>query len=189
MKPGRWWRAQNSCVDNAKLIMLGDKAFRNWFNLNCVANEHGGVLPALDVVAVKLRVSPARAAAAITELVAKRLFDRREDGTYAPHDWNEWQFKTDDRDPTNAERQKNFRARQRAELAGLKALRDASTSALRNGVHNGVTSVMAKRPDTEKENITTTAYEDGKGLGEAREGKSSIPISTELAATLSRFRQ
>ena len=184
MKPGRWWRAQNSCVDNAKLILLGDKAFRNWFNLNCVANEHGGVLPALSVVAVKLRVSEARAAAAITELVAKRLFDKREDGSYVPHDWNEWQFKTDEADPTNAERQRNFRARQRAELAELKALRDTSKSALRNGKRNGVTTVTAKRPDTETDNITTTASVERKGLGDGE-----YVGTAEFQNSLSRFKQ
>lgn len=186
MKPGRWWRAQNSCVDNAKLIMLGDKAFRNWFNLNCVANEHGGVLPSLDIVAIKLRISPARAAAAITELVAKRLFDKREDGSYAPHDWNEWQFKTDEADATNADRQKRHRAKMRKEREELMALRDR----VRNmPLRNGVTSVTAKRPDTDTDNITTTVSEERKGLGEEREGKASIPISSSLAASVARFKQ
>jgi uncharacterized protein YdaU (DUF1376 family) len=37
--------------------------------------------------------------------------------------------------------------------------------------------------------ITTTVSEERKGLGGEREGKSQIPISTELAASLSRFRQ
>lgn len=138
MKPGRWWRAQNSCVDNAKLILLSDKAHRNWFNLNCVANEHGGVLPALEIVAVKLRLSEARAAAAIAELVAKRLFDKREDGAFVPHDWTEWQFKTDSADSTNADRQRAHRKRQKEEM-----------EALRNGKRNAVTDVTAKRPDTE----------------------------------------
>jgi hypothetical protein len=69
VKPGRWWRAQNACVDNPKLIKLNDRAHRNWFNLSCVANEHGGVLPDIGTVAIKLRISEARAAAAITELV------------------------------------------------------------------------------------------------------------------------
>ncbi|UQD69224.1 hypothetical protein JEY40_24725 [Bradyrhizobium japonicum] len=163
--------------------MLGDKAFRNWFNLNCVANEHGGVLPALAVVAIKLRVSEARAAAAIAEMVTKKLFDKREDGTFVPHDWNEWQFKTDEADPTNAERQKNFRARQRAEMAELKALRDASKSALRNGVRNGVTSVMAKRPDTDTD-ITTTASVERKGLG-----GGEYAGTPEFQNSLSRFKQ
>ncbi len=177
MKPGRWWRAQNSCVDSAKLILLSDKAHRNWFNLNCVANEHGGVLPSLTVIAVKLRVSEARAAAAIAELVAKNLFDRREDGSFVPHDWNQWQYKTDEADATNAERQKAFRKRQREEMNALKALRDAfGNGALRNGV----TTVMAKRPDTETERITTTSnVERGPGNG-------SVSASPELVALLTR---
>jgi hypothetical protein len=175
VKPGRWWRAQNSCVDNAKLIKLNDRAHRNWFNLNCVANEHGGVLPDLETVAIKLRVSEARAAAAIAELVACKLFDQREDGSFVPHDWNQWQYKSDDSDPTNAERQRNFRARQRAELAELKALRDAARSSLRNGERNGVTAVMAKRPDTERINIITTdRVERGPSNG-------PVKVSAELA--------
>jgi hypothetical protein len=74
-----------------------------------VANEHGGVLPSLDIVAIKLRVSEARAAAAIAELVTHKLFDRREDGSFVPHDWNQWQYKTDETDVTNADRQKRHR--------------------------------------------------------------------------------
>lgn len=178
MKPGNWWRAQNTCVDHAKLILLSDKAHRNWFNLNCIANAHGGVLPDIKMVAVKLRVSPARAAAALAELVTKRLFDRREDGTYVPHDWNDWQFKTDTADATNAERQKNFRAKQRKELAELKSLRDNAHNALRNGVSNGVTDVTAKRPETERDIKTTTVSEDtAKGLG-----KGSLTLSPAALA-------
>ncbi|MGY3527264.1 hypothetical protein ACVISU_000032 [Bradyrhizobium sp. USDA 4452] len=162
MKPGRWWRAQNACVDNAKLIMLGDKAFRNWFNLNCVANEHGGVLPALSVIAVKLRVSEARAAAAIAELVAKRLFDQLENGSVVPHDWNQWQYKSDEADPTNADRQRNHRRKKKAELNELRALRDH----VRNGaLRNGVTPVTAKRPEADTDIINTTSVERGLSEG------------------------
>lgn len=166
MKPGRWWRAQNACVDNAKLIKLNDRAHRNWFNLNCVANEHGGVLPDLGTIAIKLRISEARTAAAIAELVAAKLFDQREDGSFVPHDWNQWQYKTDAADATNAERQKKHREKQRAELRQLKALRDSNSSALRNGaLRNGVTDVTAKRPDTDTDNITTTVSVE-RGLSE-----------------------
>jgi hypothetical protein len=80
VKPGPWWRAQNSCVDHAKLIKLSDKAHRNWFNLVCVASAHAGVLPDIATIAIKLRMTEARCAAAIAELVAARLFDQREDG-------------------------------------------------------------------------------------------------------------
>lgn len=181
MKPGRWWRAQNSCVDNAKLIKLNDRAHRNWFNLNCVANDHGGVLPDIGTVAIKLRVSEARAAAAIAELVAARLFDKREDGAIVPHDYNQWQYKTDEVDPTNAERQKRLRAKRRDELNELRALRDH----VRNGpLRNGVTPVTAKRPEADTDNITTTVSEERKGLG-----GGEYAGSTSFQNSLSRFKQ
>jgi hypothetical protein len=177
VKPGRWWRAQNSCVDNAKLIKLSDRAHRNWFNLNCVANEHGGVLPDLETVAIKLRVSESRAAAAITELIAKRLFDKREDGSIVPHDWSQWQYKTDEVDPTNAERQKRLRAKRRDELNELRALRDH----VRNGpLRNGVTTVTAKRPEADTDIITTTVSEERKGLG-GREYAGSPSFQNSLS--------
>lgn len=180
MKGNYWWRAQNGCVDNTKLIRLSDKAHRSWFNLNCVANANGGVLPCLEDVALKLRITPARAAAAIAELVFKRLFDKREDGSIVPHDWNEWQFKTDAADPTNAERQKNFRKRQREEMAAMKALRDAGRNTM---LRNGVTPVMAKRPDTEIDITTTTVSVETSGSAGK---KSYVPSSPAFAATIAR---
>jgi len=171
MKPGRWWRAQNSCVDNAKLIKLSNKEHRNWFNLNCVANEYGGVLPDFDTISVKLRMTKRRAYAAVAELVAKNLFDQREDGSFVPHDWNQWQYQTDKTDQTNAERQRNFRRRQREEIATLRALR------------NGVTTVMAKRPDTDKK-ITTTSLSVERGLA-----KGNLSLSEEALAGISGRKQ
>jgi uncharacterized protein YdaU (DUF1376 family) len=38
-------------------------------------------------------------------------------------------------------------------------------------------------------NITSTESGDGKGLGEGREDRSAIPVSSELAASVSRFKQ
>lgn len=174
MKPGPWWRAQNSCVDSAKLIKLSDKAHRNWFNLNCVANSHGGVLPDLETVAIKLRISEARAAAAIAEMVAMKLFDQLEDGSFVPHDYEEWQFKTDTTDPTNADRQKRFRKKHAATMKELQALRDRSHNALRNGV----TDVTAKRPETETDITTTVRVE--RGLG--REEKTLGDIAAQMSA-------
>jgi hypothetical protein len=180
VKPGRWWRAQNACVDSPKLIKLNDRAHRNWFNLSCVANEHGGVLPDIGTVAIKLRVSEARAAAAIAELVTHRLFDQRQDGSFVPHDWDQWQYKSDLADSTNAERQKNMRARRRQELNELRALRDN----VRNGaLRNGVTTVTAKRPDTDTD-ITTTASVERKGLG-----GGEYAGTPEFQNSLSRFKQ
>lgn len=174
MKPGPWWRAQNNCVHSSKLVRLSDKAHRNWFNLNCVANTHGGILPDLETVATDLRITEARAAAAIAELVSKKLFDKREDGSFVPHDYEEWQFKTDATDPTNADRQKRFRKKHSATIKELKALRDSGHNALRNGV----TNVSTKRPETESENITTTVRVE---RGPSREGSSLADIAAQMS--------
>lgn len=111
MKPGFWWRAQNNCVDSTKLLLLNDRAFRNWFNLMCVASSNEGILPDIKHVAVHLRLTPGRAAVAIAELVAAGLFDKREDERYEPHEWDEWQFKSD---KTGAERVQRYRERRRS---------------------------------------------------------------------------
>lgn len=170
MKPGRWWRAQNACVDNAKLIKLSDRAHRNWFNLNCVANEHGGVLPDIETVAIKLRVSKPKAAAAIAEMVTAKLFDQREDGTFVPHDWQQWQYRTDEADPTNAQRQKRHRDKRRAERKAIEALLEQSNTALRNAVIPGT----AKRPEAEADITTTVRVERGPSRGSIPSGLGEI---------------
>jgi hypothetical protein len=104
-----WWRAYDNCVDHAKLILLSDRAHRAWFNLMCVASAHDGILPDIKIVAVKLRLTPARAASAIAELVSAGLFDRRDDGRYQPHNWDRRQFKTDAKDPSGAARSRKYR--------------------------------------------------------------------------------
>jgi hypothetical protein len=50
-----------------------------------------------------------RAAALIAELVKAGLFDRRDDGSFEPHNWCGRQFKSDVTDPTNATSQKRYR--------------------------------------------------------------------------------
>lgn len=180
-KPGRWWRVQNASVDNPKLIKLNDRAHRNWFNLNCVANEHGGVLPDLATIRIKLRISEARAAAAIAELVAAKLFDQRADGSFVPHDWNQWQYKSDERDPTNAERQRRHREKVKREKEEIMALLNSS----RNGVlRNGVTDVSTKRAEADKNITTTVRVERGEGLGNGRAETSRLCLSAEALETM-----
>jgi len=137
----RWWRAYDEAVDDAKLILLSDKAHRAWFGLMCVASANDGVLPDIKVVSVKLRVPPPRAAALIAELVAAGLFDKREDGKFEPHNWKGRQYKSDVTDPTNAERQKRFRDKHR------------------NGVTTVTETVTAKLPETETETETEKGRE------------------------------
>lgn len=88
-----WWRAYDGAVDHPKLLLLTDRQHRAWFNLMCLASSNGGALPDLKVIAVKLRMSSAKAATLISELKVAVLLDD-EDGKITPHNWNGRQFKT-----------------------------------------------------------------------------------------------
>jgi hypothetical protein len=101
---GRWFRFYDDAVNDPKLIKLSDDIFRAWVNLLCIASKNDGMLPAIDDIAIILRVKDARAAAIITELVSFGLLDRTETG-YAPHNWNGRQYKSD----VSTERVKRFR--------------------------------------------------------------------------------
>jgi hypothetical protein len=123
----RWWRAYDEAVDDPKLILLSDKAHRAWFNLMCIASANDGVLPDIKIVAVKLRVSPQRAAAAITELVKAELLDERDDGSFEPHNWRNRQF-TSDRDPTATDRKRRERDKKRGHDDVTRDITDQSRS-------------------------------------------------------------
>lgn len=133
----RWWRAHDDSVDHPKLQRLPPALFKHWYNLMCIASSGDGALPPIGEVAFKLRVTEHKAAEIVTALVLARLFDKREDGVFVPHNWNKRQFKSDGADATNAERQKRYRQRH--------------AQPLRNGESNGAETVTAKRPETETE--------------------------------------
>ncbi len=105
----RWWRAYDEAVDDPKLQRLGPKLGWAWFNLMCISSKNNGCLPLIGDIAFKLRMTEQQAAAMLTELVSAGLFDRQEDGRFAPHNWNARQFKSD----VSTHRVKRFRERER----------------------------------------------------------------------------
>lgn len=177
----RWFRFYTGVVDDPKAQMLSPELFKHWVNVLCIAAQHDGILPDVAVSAFTLRMKPEKVAQVLTQLHGAGLLDKTET-SFAPHNWNGRQYKTDETDVTNAERQKNFRKKKRDELNELKALRDH----VRNGaLRNGVTTVTAKRPDTDTDNITTTPLvETRKGLGRRDVDATSITASPSLLATL-----
>ena len=89
----RWFRSYVDKLHNLKLQRLSDAHYRAWDCLLCVAALHDGVLPPLGDVAFLLHRTPAATAKLIEALVAAGLLDRTERGV-APHDWNDWQYKS-----------------------------------------------------------------------------------------------
>lgn len=100
----RWFRFYDDAVNDPKLIKLSDGTFRAWVNLLCVASKNQGALPAIDDIAIILRVKIARAAATIAELVSAGLLDKTATG-FKPHNWDGRQYKSD----VSTNRVKRFR--------------------------------------------------------------------------------
>ena len=105
----RWFRSHVAKLESHKVQLLSDAHYRAWESLLCVAALHDGVLPSLPETAFRLRKSAEETAALIEALIAARLFDRTDQGI-EPHDWNEWQYRSD----VSSERVKRFRQRGRS---------------------------------------------------------------------------
>jgi hypothetical protein len=91
----RWWRAYDAALDNPKLQRLPGELFKTWFNVCCIASKHGGKLPKLADAAFLLRMKEKDTALAFAALMSAGLLDKDGDG-YSPHDWNVYQYKSDD---------------------------------------------------------------------------------------------
>jgi hypothetical protein len=103
-----WFRSHTDKLFNPKVLRLSNALYRGWDSLLCVACRYDGVLPPLADVALLLHRSEAATAKLVDALIEARLFVRTERGI-EPHDWNEWQYKSD----ASKERMRRYRERQR----------------------------------------------------------------------------
>lgn len=100
----RWLRLYDDTINDPKILKLPEAMRWHWIALLCVASKNGGALPALDDVAIQLRLSAAKATEIIATLVKAGLLDKMETG-FAPHNWSGRQYKSD----VSTERVKRFR--------------------------------------------------------------------------------
>lgn len=102
-----WLRLYDSILDDPKIQMLSDKAFRALINLWCLAKRNGGKLPAdIRSLAFSLRWPEGKVRETLQALISARLIDKTETG-YEPHDWKQHQYESD----VSTERVKRFRER------------------------------------------------------------------------------
>ena len=86
-----WFRIYTSVLDDPKVQKLPAETFQGWVNLLCLAKEHSGVLPSVDDIAFRLRMSRKKAATLIEHLEKSGLID----GDGRPHNWDKRQFQSD----------------------------------------------------------------------------------------------
>lgn len=103
----RWFRIYDDAVDDPKVQKLSGDLFKAWINLLCLASQNDGILPSVNDIAFKLRMSGARADKLLDDLVQRELLDETADGHLEPHNWNLRQHRSDISTP----RVKRFRER------------------------------------------------------------------------------
>lgn len=103
----RWFRCYDDMLDDPKVQRLPPHLFKTLLNLWCLASKNEGVLPPIEDVAFRLRISDHDAKQQIDELIMAGLIDIGPDGKLRPHNWHLRQYDSD----TSKERTRKWRER------------------------------------------------------------------------------
>lgn len=148
----RWFRLYTEMLDDEKVQMLTPELFKTWVNLLCVAASRDGILPPVEKLAFKLRVSSHDMQSRIEDLIIAGLIDVRADKSLQPHNWERRQWKSDD----SAERVRKHRETKRS--------------------RNDDVTVTVTPPEADKQ-IPDTDYVPSPSLGMPREKKQNFNLS------------
>ena len=108
----RWFRLYAEVLDDPKVQRLPPSLFKTWVNVLCLAaNAKAGVLPPIDDIAFRLRLSAHEATQQIDELILAGLIDIGVNGEWTPHAWDKRQYTSD----SSAERVRKHREKKKAE--------------------------------------------------------------------------
>lgn len=134
-----WFRFYQSALEDPRIQRLPGDLFKSWVNLLCLTSKNNGILPSTDDIAFALRITVDDAILITDNLLKIGLLEFSGDHL-VPTDWHDRQFL----DKTNAQRQRNFRHRQK----GRNALHNGSSNAL----HNGPVTSQDTDTDTDTDN-------------------------------------
>lgn len=107
----RWFRFYDDVLDDPKVQRLSGDLFKTWCNLLSLTSKNDGVLPSVDDISFRLRISVQDAQQRVEDLILAGLLDIQQDGSYAPHNWSERQFASD----SSAMRMQKLRKKKRSE--------------------------------------------------------------------------
>ncbi len=125
----RWFRSHASKLNNPKVQRLSDRLYRAWDSLLCIACEFDGVLPAVADTSFLLRKTERETQEVMNSLIERGFLVITDRGC-EPHQWNEWQYKSD----VSTERVKRFRKRHRnVSVTPSESEADTETDSVPNG--------------------------------------------------------
>lgn len=91
----KWFRFYSDALDDPKVQRLPPPLFKAWVNILCLASKNDGALPPEDEIAFALRENDETFHETFQALLHARFLDVTVTG-YTPHNWREWQQKSDD---------------------------------------------------------------------------------------------
>lgn len=168
-KSGRyspWFRMYVEILDDIKVHRLSGNHFKAWVRCLALAKLNGGVLPGIEEIAYRLRMSHEDASAYVDELILGGFLDVRPDGCIEPHNWTGRQFVWDGPDPTVRDRVRRHRAR-------------ASRSC--NGRRNGPVTVDVTELPSESVSVSAvecfnlSIHEEGNSTLEGSDTREVLP--------------
>lgn len=112
-RPMPWFRFYSEALDDPKVQRLPVHLFKTWVNMLCLAGVNDGVLPSVDDIAFRLRLSPTDAAQQIDDLILAGLIDIAPNGDRQPHNWQSRQFVSDSSTERVRKHRKNNKKQER----------------------------------------------------------------------------
>jgi hypothetical protein len=88
-----WFRFYRNAATKAKVRQLPPALFKHWVLLLCLTDDDGWLIDINDASEL-MRVSISRLQLILSQLVARRLFDKTRQGWRA-HNWDKRQYKSD----------------------------------------------------------------------------------------------
>ncbi len=165
-----WLRLYTDALHKRKVQNLPGELFKAWINLLLIARQNNGILLPLPEIAFQLHVEPETAAAWVTALIDRKLFDQTAAGVI-PHDWDEYQYDSDDA----AKRMREHRARKRRSERRSERV----TSPLRTRAEQN--RIILPNGNTEKPAAEKSDIERAKNGIATFPGAKNLPGSPDLA--------
>ena len=80
----RWFRTYDDIINDPKILLLPEAMRWFWLAFPCIASKNDGILPAIEIIAISPRVTPAKTSEYLNGFVTAGLIDEV-DSRFVPH--------------------------------------------------------------------------------------------------------
>ncbi len=146
----QWLRLWTSMLHSRKIQELSPEIFKFWINFLCAARLGNGCVSRVDLEFLT-RLPSKKCQKLIDELLNKNLITE-EDGYFFPHDWEEWQFDSDNStERVRKHRERMEKKKEESSRNGDETFHETEMERSGNGKRNSYETPPETETDTETE--------------------------------------